>query len=344
MRKYRCVFIGAGYVVDKHHLPAYSNMDEVEVVALCDNNESAMNYIGDKYGIEKRYRDADKMLSQEKPDISIICTPPNTHKLFLEKSLQHGCHVLTEKPLALNLTEIDEMIEYASRFSQKVMVSQNYRWLKETIAARKIIDDGQIGEPYWINIANHLWHNKLVLGNVKVESRNYWRTKLHDKEVLFDVGVHLIDLSRYWFKAKAKTVYCQIPKLRHFSAIGGKGMVTLQISFENQKSASLVIDWASVGGPLNYWDRARIACSKGCIEIKYMDSLEAYSKEKDNKLVPDVKEDNAWAGANRRVMEHFLDSINKNKSPLTDLEDNRETMKIVFSAYESAVGDRVVKL
>lgn len=195
MAHYRCVLIGSGYVAGKHHLPAYQSIKNLDVVALCDVNERATEYMGDKYSIKRRYADAEEMLKKEKPDISIIGTLPDTHRIFLEKSLQYGCYVLVEKPLAPNLQEADKMIEYASCFDQKVMVNQEYRWLKESIDAKKIIDDGLVGEPYFTSIISHIWYASLVLAPDQINAKD-WRAEL-DKLVLFEHGVHLIDLSRY---------------------------------------------------------------------------------------------------------------------------------------------------
>ena len=61
--------------------------------------------MADKYGVEKRYLSGEEMLAKEKLDVVSIATPNTSHKRLTIAALEAGCHVLCEKPMAMNAGE-----------------------------------------------------------------------------------------------------------------------------------------------------------------------------------------------------------------------------------------------
>ncbi|GAI45758.1 unnamed protein product, partial [marine sediment metagenome] len=185
MRKYKVAVTGCGRAGVNLHIKTYIDMEEIEVIAVCDNNQKRVNQVGKKFGIGKKYTDFNLMLSEEKPDISVICTPPSLHKAVFDASIQAGCHILLEKPSASSLEELEEMIDLSKEYNKKIMVNQNYRWTQDTVCAKKIVEKGLIGEVYRVEIIDYTWEEK-------DPTNSQWLSGLHQRW-LFEQGVHWFD-------------------------------------------------------------------------------------------------------------------------------------------------------
>lgn len=140
----RHVVIGVGAGIFKSHIPALTTLPSVDLVAVSD-----INTVQGKRRAEELhcafYEDYRQMLAEVKPDVAVILTPPFLHARVAIDCLQAGCHVLTEKPMAIQVAEADTMIEMAQRNKRLLAVMFQHRFRPEIIAARKLLREGVIG-------------------------------------------------------------------------------------------------------------------------------------------------------------------------------------------------------
>ena len=78
------------------HIPAWEEMADAELVALCDIRPERMEKFTDK----RCYTDFDEMLANEEFDIIDICLPTYLHADFAVKAMEKGINVITEKPIS----------------------------------------------------------------------------------------------------------------------------------------------------------------------------------------------------------------------------------------------------
>src|ERR1035441_7971217 len=108
MSKLKAVIVGAGLIAQKKHIPAFLRAkNRADLVAICDLNVAAAKTAATRFGIPRTYGDVSEMLSQEKPDLVDICTPPQTHVRLAVEACRHKCHLLIEKPMALSVEDCD---------------------------------------------------------------------------------------------------------------------------------------------------------------------------------------------------------------------------------------------
>jgi predicted dehydrogenase len=139
----RVGIVGCGEIA-KAHLEPLKGIG-VEVVGVCDPDEQARARLADKFGISRRYRHASELLDREQPDVVHILAPPQAHRDLAIEALEAGCHVLVEKPMALDAREADEMIE-ASRQHERVLgVCHTQLFDPAVLKARELAADGQLG-------------------------------------------------------------------------------------------------------------------------------------------------------------------------------------------------------
>jgi len=117
--------IGLGF--GRAHIPAFQ-AHGCEVVAVSQRDEKAARAVADKYGVPRVFSRWQDLIAQAKPEIVVIATPPVLHHEIALAAFAAGCHVLCEKPLAMNTAECRSMIEAATRAKRVGMTGFNWRY------------------------------------------------------------------------------------------------------------------------------------------------------------------------------------------------------------------------
>jgi predicted dehydrogenase len=127
-------------------------MRDVKLVAICDENEDLVKRTARRFNISRYYTDSSEMLGTEEIDLVDICTPPQTHLNLSIQAMQAGCHVLVEKPVALNLGEVDEIASAAQLNNVKVCQVHNKLFEPVMMKAHAVVNKGGIGDLVGIDI------------------------------------------------------------------------------------------------------------------------------------------------------------------------------------------------
>lgn len=148
-RKLRCGVVGLG--IGQMHISNYQSCPYADLVAICDINPVRLKDVGDKFKIpeEKRYISITEMLAKEHLDVCSIAVPNHLHKPLTIEALEAGCHVLCEKPMAMNSAEAQEMVDTAKKLGKRLMIDFSYRTSEQSVALKKAVDDGMLGEIYY---------------------------------------------------------------------------------------------------------------------------------------------------------------------------------------------------
>ena len=192
--KYRVGIIGCGSIAGLH-VHGYRGVEEVEIVAIADPVEDALNAFGENHNIQTRYLDPREMLDKENLDIVSVATWHRLHApMTIAACARKPKAVLCEKPMGTNLGECDEMLIAAQRNDVKVAIAHQRRFNPVWTDARELIADGAIGEPRQIvcrggqgllNDCSHLFDMmryvlsdpdaEWVIGNVERKTERYER-------------------------------------------------------------------------------------------------------------------------------------------------------------------------
>ena len=122
----KIALVGVGGISGAH-IPAWDEMENAELVALCDIRPERM----EQYENKKHYTDFDEMLDNEEIDILDICLPTYLHAEYAIKAMERGIHVISEKPISMNADDIDRVYETAKKNNVKFMVAQVLRFWPE---------------------------------------------------------------------------------------------------------------------------------------------------------------------------------------------------------------------
>ena len=114
-KKLRIAIIGAGGRALMAHYPSLRDIPEAELVAVSELDEQRLHKVCDEYKIKGRYSDYRQMLEREKPDAVYAIMPPHHLYDVCATTIEHGCHLIIEKPPAVTSEQIRQLAALARR-------------------------------------------------------------------------------------------------------------------------------------------------------------------------------------------------------------------------------------
>lgn len=208
MEKVRCGVIGTGGMGSGHchNIPS---MEEVELTAVCDVKPEVSQSVAAQYDVPG-FTDHRELLDSGLVDMVIIATPHYFHPPIAIDAFQRGIHVLSEKPIAVTVSDADAMIRAARESGKKFGVMFQMRTNGRNIAAKKILQEGRLGEIY---------RTALVMGWYRSQAyydSGTWRATWAGEGggVLINQAPHLLDLFT-WLAGMPSRVTAQVRTRLH---------------------------------------------------------------------------------------------------------------------------------
>lgn len=120
--------LGCGQIAQIMHLPYLSDLEGLELYALCDISAETIRKVGQKYAVptERQYTDYDLFLRDERMDAVLICSKDHCEPVI--KAANAKKHVFVEKPFGFNLAEAQAMVDAAAQNQVKLMVGYMKRY------------------------------------------------------------------------------------------------------------------------------------------------------------------------------------------------------------------------
>ena len=185
----------------KTHLGIYNQLENAELVAMCDIRREALdvNSLDAGGNIEsssgdidlsgvKKYHDFDEMLKEGGFDMVDICLPTYLHAEYSVKALDAGYHVFCEKPLALTNEESDAILKNVKDSGKFFSVGQCLRFWPAYAEIKKLLDDGKYGAIKYAEFARFSvtptwsWNNWILDG--KLSGNAALDLHIHDVDTL----------------------------------------------------------------------------------------------------------------------------------------------------------------
>ncbi|MET9268662.1 Gfo/Idh/MocA family oxidoreductase [Kribbella sp. NPDC003557] len=187
-QKLRVGVVGLGFA-GRTALEAFSELPDVEVIALAGLEKDILTSLGEKHGVPHLYEKWEDLLETPGLEAVSIGTPTQLHAPIALKALQKGLHVLSEKPLARTVAEGTAMVEASKQAGRVLKVVFNHRERGDVAALKHQIDEGQLGRIYY---AKAHWMRRNGIPGM-----GGWFTnrELSGGGPLIDLGVHILDMA-----------------------------------------------------------------------------------------------------------------------------------------------------
>lgn len=198
--------IGCGGISGAH-VPNWLKMEDVEVVAICD----ILPEKTERYDVAKKYTDFEKMTEENEIDILDICLPTYLHTEYAVKAMNKGINVLSEKPISLEVDDVELLYSTAEKNNVKYMVAQCLRFWSEYEIVKQLYDSKKYGNL----LSATLWR----LGGYP--EREWYQKKELSGLIPFDLHIHDLDFLVYAFGApKAYSIKRkELPKQDYLSVV-----------------------------------------------------------------------------------------------------------------------------
>ncbi len=345
MQKLRIGVIGLG--MGRHHIAGYQTHPNAEVVAIADLDEQLLKQIGDQYGVPRRYPSGERMLQQEKLDIVSVATPNKFHQLLTVAALEAGSHVLCEKPMAMNAGEAREMLGAAKRAGRRLMINFSYRFTEQSMALKRQVDDGALGEVYF---ARTVWHRRRGFPGL---GGWFGQKALSGGGPLIDLGVHRLDLA-LWLMGYPRPLWVLGSAYNHIgAALAQERGATYDvedlaagfIKFENGASLEIEASWGANIREQELMETRLLGTRGGLVQRNVNETyefeaelyLEQNGSQFDARLHPGEK-------PVRSAMYHLVEALVKGVPHIATGEEGLRVMEILDAIYRSASEGQPVKI
>lgn len=175
-----------------------------ELLAFCDTSQTRMNWYNRQ--LEKRYglspiptylaANFDKMIAECKPDTVIVTTIDASHHQYIVRAMELGCDVISEKPMTTELAKMQAIFDAIERTGKSLRVTFNYRYSPAYTQFRKLVMDGLVGKPLFVDFS---W--LLDTSHGADYFRRWHREKENSGGLLVHKATHHFDLVNWWIDA-----------------------------------------------------------------------------------------------------------------------------------------------
>ena len=318
--------VGTGSM-GKNHARVCSELEQIELIGIADANSETAKNVASKLDT-KPFFDYKELLKEV--DAVIVATPTITHYDIAMDFLNNGKHVLVEKPIC-NSVEKAQMLTKKAEETDLVLAVGH---IERHNPAVKFIKDAMLNKKF----------GELITITSKRVSNFPGRIK--DVGVIFDFGVHDIDVMRY-LAGNVESVYARAGKFNE--NITHEDHANIMLNFENNICGIVEVNWLT---PTKI-RKLFLTCSKNYVEADYMNQTVTMSSssfkqvdEMDLYRVPIEYNTNQIALEKKEPLkneiEDFINAIQQNKQPLATGEDGLMALKIVEAATKSyKIGEEV---
>ena len=354
--KIKVVIVGCGNM-GSSHARAYKRLDGFELVGLVDRSPEARSRLAAELGVAEQFDNLETAITATDAQAVAICTYPDTHAEFANKSLNAGLDVFVEKPLAESVEQAEQVVSLAKEKGKKVVVGYILRH-----------------HPAWIQfieMARTLGKPLVMRMNLNQQSKGAeWECHKHllrTMSPIVDCGVHYVD------------VMCQMVRCRpvRVQAIGAHLSDEIGAEMYNYGQLQVVFSDGSVGWYEAGWGPMMsevaffvkdVVGPKGCVSIVEPEGaakaksadiaahtktncLRKHDAELDSNgnfvrrdVLTDTSDEPDHQELCNREQSYFLKAIREDVDLSEHLKDAVNSLRIVLAADESVRTGRVVSL
>ncbi|WP_108880587.1 Gfo/Idh/MocA family oxidoreductase [Anderseniella sp. Alg231-50] len=222
MNSLKVAVVGAGYFAQLHH-EAWTRMDRVELVGICDTNAEAAEAAAQANGVAA-YSDVADMLAAARPDLVDIVTPPPSHLELIRTCMDERTAVICQKPFCQTPEEASEAVALSQKAGCFIAVHENFRFQPWYRKARHLLDENALGQVYQITYRLRPGDGQ---GPDAYLARQPYFQKM-PKLLIHETGVHWIDTFRYLF-GDPTAVFADLRRLNPVIAGEDAGIVIFDL-------------------------------------------------------------------------------------------------------------------
>lgn len=323
--------------IGKRHATMIQQNPDTELVAVADIDGSLKETIQDTFQVPF-FHSIEALLSQynaEAIQVINICTPNNLHAPQSALAIDHGCHVVCEKPMALNKEDAEELIFKALQRQRLLFCVMQNRYSPPSAWLKELVESGHLGKIYMVQI-NCYWNR-----DERYYKKEGWKGKLAtDGGTLFTQFSHFIDIM-FWLFGDIHKINASFADFNHqqLTEFEDSGIV----NFEFKKGGLGVINYSTSTWNKNFESSITILAENGTVKVggQYMDKVE-YCHVKDYEMpeLPPANPPNDYgaykgsAANHHYVIQNVVDTLRGKNIATTNALEGLKVVEIIENIYK----------
>jgi len=295
--------IGVGSM-GKNHARIYSELDNVNLIAVSDTNEELAKTVSEKYKC-KFYTDYKDMLNNEKIDIASIVVPTEHHKQVALDVIDRKINILLEKPIASTIDDAKKIIEQSKKNNVKMMIGHIERFNPVITELKKRLENNELGKIFMIDM------NRV----------GPFPERIRDVGVVIDLAVHDLDMLRYLTGSEIVKYHSETEKKIHTTH---EDMICAVLKLDDGIVCHLNVNWLTPTKIRNMYvigERGMFLANYITQELYFYDNNIIESVSTETKLPIEKKEPLLIE------IKHFIDCVENNKEPLVSAKDGLKVLE-----------------
>jgi predicted dehydrogenase len=338
-KRLKAILVGCGGM-SHAWLKATQEIPGLEMAGLVDIVEANARQRAVEFGLTRAEIGANlsRVLDIVHPDIVFDCTTPEAHLGVTIEALQHGCHVLGEKPMADSMENAQRMVEAAQESGKLYAVIQNRRYITQARRLKAFIQSGRLGP---LTTANADFYIGAHFGGFRDEMKH---------PLVLDMAIHTFDAARFLTGADPLAVYCkEWNPTGSWYAHGASAVAVFEMT------GGLVFtyrgSWCAEGLMTSWESEWRFIGENGTLKWDGHDNMPVQVVKNAAGFHSDLESlDPPFYNAREKIAGHasliqeFVQCVRDGGSPETICTDNIKSLGMVFGAIESAKNGKRVEI
>jgi myo-inositol 2-dehydrogenase/D-chiro-inositol 1-dehydrogenase len=316
--------IGLGRIGKLHVHNIMAQIQAIKLIGVSDIIENSLQEVSQKYDIPIIKNDYRYLLDNKEIDAVVICSSTDTHAKIMIEAAQAGKDIFCEKPIALDLKEINRALEAVKTEGIKLQIGFNRRFDPSFMKAKEMVQSGKIGKPHIVKITSRD-PAPPPIEYIKVSGG-----------IFLDMTVHDFDMIRYLLDDEVKELMavgsCLVnPEISKYNDID-----TAIITFQYKNGGWGIID-NSRQAVYGYDQRIEVFGSEGCVQVanKKPTEVSLYGKESTTSDKPLYFFLERYNESYINEMKHFVDCIQNDRNPSVSGYDGKMAAIMGYAAKES---------
>ena len=218
-RRLRWGILGCSRITRRGLIPGITASESGSLVALASRNAATANAWCSEFGVDRGYGSYEPLLADSSVDAVYIPLPNELHQSWVFAAADAGKHILCEKPLALNASQAQEMVDHCSRRGVVLMEAFMWRHQPRTALLKSMVVGGSIGDLRLIRASF----------SVPIEAGDWRLDPARGGGALWDVGCYGVSTARFF----ANDEPAEVKAFAHFGTTGVDLSLTAELSFPN---------------------------------------------------------------------------------------------------------------
>lgn len=326
--KVRFSIVGFGNIGSRHAVQIANN-PHAELVAVCDINRGVKIPEGIPF-----FTDLTSMLHETTADVLCVCTPNYLHEPHTIAGLLAGLHCVVEKPMALSVTECENMITAANKSDRIIFAVKQNRYNPPVQEVKKLVSSGALGRIFMIQV-NCFWNR----GDAYYAGSAWRGSKQRDGGCLFTQFSHFVDILYYLNGAIIKaTGNVHNYAHTHNTELEDTGSFVLTAA----NGAIVNFNFTTCSYERNMEGSITIFAEKGTVKIggQYLNTIEY--QQLAGEALPHI---NISAKSNDyglyqgsmsnhdKVIQNVVDVLHHNQPVMTSADEGREVVRMIEMMY-----------